>query len=79
MAVSFEMLLINVVAFVAIFSALMVVFHRSPMVSVVFLIVNLVCVAPFFLALSDGTGFASTVALGTMAGTVSQAAFCVTY
>ncbi len=33
----------------------------------------------FFLALSDGTGFASTVALGTMAGTVSQAAFCVTY
>lgn len=33
----------------------------------------------FFLALSDGTTFASTVALGTMAGTVSQAAFCITY
>jgi hypothetical protein len=33
----------------------------------------------FFLALSDGTAFASTVALGTMAGTVSQAAFCVAY
>ena len=33
----------------------------------------------FFLALSDGIGFASTVALGTMAGTLSQAAFCVAY
>lgn len=33
----------------------------------------------FFLALSDGAAFASTVALGTMAGTVSQAAFCITY
>jgi hypothetical protein len=33
----------------------------------------------FFLALSDGTPFASTVALGTMTGTISQAAFCVTY
>lgn len=33
----------------------------------------------FFLALSDGPGFASTVALGTMVGTVSQAAFCLTY
>jgi NADH-quinone oxidoreductase subunit J len=49
--VNFEMLVINVIAFVAIFSALMVVFHRSPMVSVVFLIVNLVCVALFFLFL----------------------------
>lgn len=33
----------------------------------------------FFLALSDGAAFASAVALGTMAGTASQAAFCVTY
>jgi len=49
--VSFEMLVINIIAFVAIFSALMVVFHRSPMVSVVFLIVNLVCIALFFLFL----------------------------
>jgi len=49
--VSFEMLVINLIAFVAIFSALMVVFHRSPMVSVVFLIVNLVCIALFFLFL----------------------------
>jgi NADH-quinone oxidoreductase subunit J len=46
-----EMLVINVVAFLAIFSALMVVFHRSPMVSVVFLIVNLICIALFFLLL----------------------------
>jgi NADH-quinone oxidoreductase subunit J len=45
------MLLVNVVAFLAIFSALMVVFHRNPMVSVVFLIVNLVCIALFFLIL----------------------------
>jgi NADH-quinone oxidoreductase subunit J len=45
------MALINLVAFVAIFAALMVVFHRNPMVSVVFLIVNLVCVALFFLFL----------------------------
>jgi NADH-quinone oxidoreductase subunit J len=48
---SLEMLLIDAVAFVAIFSALMVVFHRNPMVSVVFLIVNLICVALFFLIL----------------------------
>jgi hypothetical protein len=33
----------------------------------------------FFLALSDGTAFAATVALGTMTGTISQAAFCVAY
>jgi NADH-quinone oxidoreductase subunit J len=46
-----EMLVINLIAFVAIFAALMVVFHRNPMVSVVFLIVNLVCVALFFLFL----------------------------
>ena len=45
------MLLVNVIAFLAIFSALMVVFHRNPMVSVVFLIVNLVCIALFFLIL----------------------------
>ncbi len=45
------MILVELVAFVAIFAALMVVFHRSPMVSVVFLIVNLVCVALFFLFL----------------------------
>jgi len=45
------MLLVNALAFLAIFSALMVVFHRNPMVSVVFLILNLVCVALFFLFL----------------------------
>jgi hypothetical protein len=33
----------------------------------------------FFLALSDGASFASIVAVGTMAGTVSQAAFSVIY
>jgi NADH-quinone oxidoreductase subunit J len=49
--VSLETLLTNLIAFVAIFSALMVVFHRNPMVSVVFLIVNLMCVALFFLFL----------------------------
>jgi NADH-quinone oxidoreductase subunit J len=49
--VNLEMLLINAVAFVAIFAALMVVFHRNPMVSVVFLIVNLICIALFFLIL----------------------------
>ncbi len=32
-----------------------------------------------FLALSHGTGFAATAAAGTMAGAVSQAAFCVAY
>ena len=48
---SFDVLVVNLIAFVAIFSALMVVFHRSPMVSVVFLIVNLVCIALFFLLL----------------------------
>ncbi|HMC82470.1 MAG TPA: NADH-quinone oxidoreductase subunit J [Candidatus Polarisedimenticolia bacterium] len=46
-----EMILINGVAFVAIFAALMVVFHRNPMVSIIFLIINLVCVALFFLFL----------------------------
>ncbi len=46
-----DLLLVNAVAFVAIFSALMVVFHRNPMVSVIFLIVNLVCVALFYLIL----------------------------
>jgi len=45
------MLAVNIIAFLAIFSALMVVFHRNPMVSVVFLIVNLVCIALFFLFL----------------------------
>jgi len=49
--VSLEALVANLIAFVAIFSALMVVFHRNPMVSVVFLIVNLLCVALFFLFL----------------------------
>jgi len=48
---SLEMLLVNAVAFVAIFAALMVVFHRNPMVSIVFLIVNLICIALFFLIL----------------------------
>ena len=48
---SLDMLLVNIVAFVAIFAALMVVFHRNPMVSVVFLIVNLICIALFFLIL----------------------------
>jgi NADH-quinone oxidoreductase subunit J len=46
-----EMALINLIAFVAIFAALMVVFHRNPMVSVVFLIVNLLCIGLFFLLL----------------------------
>ena len=48
---SLGVILVNAVAFVAIFAALMVVFHRNPMVSVVFLIVNLICVALFFLIL----------------------------
>ena len=48
---SLEVLVINGIAFLAIFPALMVVFHRSPMVSVIFLIVNLVCIALFFLLL----------------------------
>jgi NADH-quinone oxidoreductase subunit J len=48
---SVETLLVNAIAFVAIFAALMVVFHRNPMVSVVFLIVNLICIALFFLIL----------------------------
>ncbi|MCC7451818.1 MAG: hypothetical protein IT324_30695 [Anaerolineae bacterium] len=33
----------------------------------------------FFLALNQGASFASATALGTLAGTISQAAFCVTY
>jgi hypothetical protein len=33
----------------------------------------------FFLALSQGAGFAAGAALGTLAGTMSQAAFCVVY
>lgn len=45
------MTLIYLVSFVAIFAALMVVFHRNPMVSIIFLIVNLLCVAVFFLLL----------------------------
>lgn len=45
------MTLIYLVSFVAIFAALMVVFHRNPMVSIIFLIVNLLCVALFFLLL----------------------------
>ncbi len=48
---SLDLLLVNAIAFVAIFAALMVVFHRNPMVSVIFLIVNLVCVALFYLIL----------------------------
>ena len=48
---SSQMLVVNGIAFVAIFSALMVVFHRNPMMSVVFLIVNLICIALFFLLL----------------------------
>lgn len=33
----------------------------------------------FFLALDHGPGFAATAAAGIMAGTASQAAFCITY
>ncbi|MBI4012962.1 MAG: hypothetical protein HY359_11670 [Candidatus Rokubacteria bacterium] len=33
----------------------------------------------FFLALNEGVDFAATAAAGTMAGTISQAAFCVAY
>jgi len=33
----------------------------------------------FFLALNQGAAFASATAMGTLAGTVSQAAFCVAY
>ena len=33
----------------------------------------------FFLAINHGTGFAATAAAGTMAGAISQAAFCVAY
>lgn len=47
-----ETALINAVAFLAIFAALMVVFHRNPMVSVVFLIINLASVALLFMFLN---------------------------
>src|SRR5215467_12960426 len=33
----------------------------------------------FFLALSHGTSFAAAAALGTLTGTLSQPAFCLTY
>jgi hypothetical protein len=33
----------------------------------------------FFLALNHGVAFAAAVAVGTLSGTISQAAFCVTY
>ncbi len=42
----------GLVGFVAIMSALMVVIHPNPMVSVLFLIVNLFCIALFFLILN---------------------------
>jgi len=43
------------VGFVAILSALLVVLHPSPMVSVLFLILNLLCVSLFYLMLSAHT------------------------
>ena len=58
------MILVNAVAFVAIFAALMVVFHKNPMVSVVFLIVNLICIALFFLLLQAEFLFAIQKAVG---------------
>ncbi len=33
----------------------------------------------FFVALNQGTSFASATAMGTLAGTISQAAFCIAY
>src|ERR1041385_2660925 len=41
----------GLVGFVAIFSALLVVIHPNPMVSILFLIVNLFCIALFYLIL----------------------------
>ncbi len=41
----------DLIGFVAILSALFVVFHPNPMVSILFLILNLFCVALFFLLL----------------------------
>jgi NADH-quinone oxidoreductase subunit J len=58
-----QLFLLDLVAFVAIFAALMVVFHRNPMVSVVFLIVNLICVALFFLFLQAQFLFAIQVVI----------------
>ena len=58
-----DLFLLDLVAFVAIFAALMVVFHRNPMVSVVFLIVNLICVALFFLFLQAQFLFAIQVVI----------------
>src|SRR5215510_2228448 len=43
------------VGFVAILSALLVVLHPNPMVSVLFLILNLLCVALFYLMLQAQT------------------------
>ena len=42
----------GLVGFAAILSALMIVIHPNPMVSVLFLIVNLFCVALFYLILN---------------------------
>ena len=42
----------GIIGFVAIMSALMVVIHPNPMVSVLFLIMNLFCIALFFLILN---------------------------
>ena len=54
--------------FVAIFSALMVVFHRNPMVNIVFLILNLGCIAVFFLLL--GGQFIAAIQVIVYAGAI---------
>ena len=55
-------------AFVAIFSALMVVLHRNPIVNIVFLIVNLACIAVFFLML--GGQFIAAIQVIVYAGAI---------
>ena len=56
LAINYEALLslefwVGLVGFVALLSALMVVIHPNPMVSILFLIVNLFCIALFYLIL----------------------------
>lgn len=56
------------IAFVAIFSALMVVLHRNPMVNLVFLIINLASAAIFFLLL--GGQFLAVIQVIVYAGAI---------
>jgi NADH-quinone oxidoreductase subunit J len=55
-------------AFLAIFSGLMVVLHRNPMVNIVFLILNLACIAVFFLML--GGQFIAAIQIIVYAGAI---------